>query len=172
MFFSTTSYKDAERSKSGGTLRGILLVFVTSLFTFTILDSLFIIWFVQWDGVPFPYPQNVILLVAIIIVRTIVVEGIMSRAFGGPFKKENFLLSLIVFSPPLIIIQFVTGVRAIFELVSSISPFAPRTFLYAVFSFLTLFLLLEFSRLFLIYLIRRKYIQSRLKATRMIIPCI
>lgn len=139
-------------------LKKILLVFIISLLTFIILDLLAGSLFIQWNGQPLPYLQREILFIAIVFLRSIIAEGIMLKMFGGQLKKENLLVSMIVFGLPLFIIQLVSGVNIIFNLITSLSPFEPRTLFYAIFSFTILLLLLEFSRLYILYLIRKKRI--------------
>lgn len=139
-------------------LRHISLIILVTLITFFLTDYLAIVWFIQWDGAPISYPLNVILFIIIVLLRTFTAEFTLLKLFREPFKiKKKIILSLVIFGPPLMIIQLITGFHIIIDFVSFLIQLIilEATLLVAIISFLMLFLLSEFSRIMILYWLKK-----------------
>jgi len=162
LYLNNVINKYFDRSNLNINLRRVLLLISVSFFTFTLFDFLFFGWYVQWNGGPVSFTQQIIGLLFLILLRTITVEFTIIKLLGVPFRKVNFLLSLMIFGLPLLIIQLSTGMHLVLNL---LSPFIQRTFQGAVIAFVTLFLLLDFSRLLVIYSLRWKLLSQQQRLT-------
>jgi len=133
-----------------GRTRIFVALFTVSLLSFTLLDFLQIGWFTQWDGGPAPYIQQIIFFIAIILCRTTVAEITSIKLLGVTPNVKSVVYSLLVYGPPLLVVQLSLGIH--FFLVY-VPVSLERTFVGAVISWLELAILLDFSRLFLVYFI-------------------
>ncbi len=138
-----------------GRVRVFVILFTVSLFSFTMFDYLQIGWFVQWNGGPAPVTQQAFIFLVIFLIRATIAEYVTSKLLGVKYRIKNYLLSLLVYGLPLI--TMIIGFN-----ISPIPAYIPasleRTFIGAVISWLELTVILDFSRLTLLYLVKPRII--------------
>jgi hypothetical protein len=153
-FFISNEKFSSKKKSSIFKVKQILTIYFISIFTFTFIDSLLIGLFVPVDWSPIStYPITIFTFIAVILIRSIIVEYSLLRMSSDNFSFKRFLISIIIFGPPIGIIIVKLGFAAVFDLTFLIS-LGLKYEIVQILTYLLFSLFFEFPRFFLLSKIR------------------